>query len=277
MNRRGAALLLVLWLLVLLTGLVAVSLGGARTGSGAGRNRLELLRAGWAREACLEILLGRAAGKSDDWEPESLALDSIDLGDGIWCRAEVEDPGERVHLNLASRDAMLALVGDSSLADTLLRTRPWPATAALLDLPALAGGLPPRWLALVTVRGTGRVNLNRAGLKVLQTVPGLDQDGARALVMARTHPRLRSLDEAVGALPPATQQRVLAQYQAFASATTMAPDQLIALVSGHVRDRPVVAQATITLAPAGTRLAVIGRGWPHNWPRSPGHSPTRPS
>jgi type II secretory pathway component PulK len=260
MNRRGTALLLVLWLLVLLTGLVAVSLGDARIGLTAGRNRLALVRAGWAREACLEILLGRVASKASDWNPEQLSLDSVDLGEGIWCRLELHDPGKQLHLNLASRIALLALVRDSALVETLIRHRPWPAVEAVLGLADLGTRPAPPWVSLLTVRGTGRVNLNRAPLEVLETLPGLDEDGARALVARRGLRRpLRSLDEAVRELPPATRARVLAQYQAFANAASLAPEQLIAVVTGRIRDGPVAARATITLVPTLTRLAVIRR------------------
>jgi Type II secretion system (T2SS), protein K len=261
MNRRGAALLLVLWLLVLLTGLTAVSLGVARVGTAAGRNRQELLRAAWAREACVEILLGRAAGKpSSEWEPESLALDSVDLGDGIWCRLEVSDPGGLLHVNLAGRPALMALVGDSTLADSLLGRRPWPAVEALLDWKQRGDLAVTGWLGLLAVRGAGRVNLNRAPLAVLATLPGLGEDGARALVARRSQGRrLRTLDEAVGELPPSARGPVLAHYQDFSNAVSLAPEQLIAVATGRVRDSPLSARVVVTLVPAGTRLAVIRR------------------
>lgn len=261
MNRRGAALLLVLWLLVLLTGLVAVSLGGVRTGTAAGRNRQDLLRAAWAREGCLEILLGRAAGKSaPEWQPETLTLDSVDLGEGIWCRVEVSDPGEGIHLNLAGHAALTAILGDSALMDTLIRRRPWPAVEALFQLGQLAGRPVPAWINLLTVRGTGRVNLSRAPIEVLAALPGLGEDGARALVARRgLGAHLSSLDQAVGHLPPRARERVLARYQDFANAVSLGSEQLIAVATGRVRDSPLSAKVVVTLVPAGSRLAVIRR------------------
>jgi type II secretory pathway component PulK len=252
MSRRGAALLMVLWLIVLLTGVVAVSLGGARTGSSAAHNRVALLRAGWAREGCLEILLGRARNAPPDaWQPERLRLDSVDLGTGAWCSLEVEDPGERLELNLASPEALLAVTHDSSLTAQIIRSRPWPAIEAL-----------PAWspIPFLTVRGDGRINLNRAPVEVLAAVPGLGQEGAAALVSNRgRRGGYQQLEQVTAGLPPAVRQRVLAQYSAFQAAVSLEPVILIARVAGYARDRPVVARMVVTLAPAGSRLAVIRR------------------
>src|SRR5690242_19582959 len=57
MNRRGFALLAVLWVLTALTALVGTGLLVARFGADTTRNRVLLARAEWAREACGEILL----------------------------------------------------------------------------------------------------------------------------------------------------------------------------------------------------------------------------
>lgn len=259
MSRRGAALLLVLWLLVLLSGLVTVSLGGARTGSAAGRNRITLLRAAWAREACLEILLGRAASRRVEWTPEGLALDSVDLGDGVWCRAGVSDPAERLNLNLATREMLIALVRDTTLADSVIARRPWPAVEALRGLPQLRDRPLPTWAALTTVRGTGKINLNRAPPAVLGALPGVGDDGARAVVASRAVRRLHSLEEAVRSLPPSIQVLASGRFQALAGLTILEPEQLLVELSGRVRDRPLLARAIVTVVPAGSRLAVIRR------------------
>lgn len=259
MNRRGAALLLVLWLLVLLTGLVAVSLGGMRIGSAAGRNRIELLRAAWAREACLEILLGRSGRNSGKWSPESLTLDSVDLGEGITCASETYDPGEYVNVNESSREALIKLTRDSVLADRLIARRPWFSPEAIRDLPGIGHGPLPAWLNYLTVKGTGRINLNRAPIEVLQTLPGVDLGAARFWSIARRSRPFRSIDDVLYALPPGSQRQVLAQYQTFAILVTTAPEQFVVLLSGRARDGPLSSRATITLASAGTRLAVIRR------------------
>jgi type II secretory pathway component PulK len=254
MNRRGAALLLVLWLLVLLSGLVAVGLGGARTGAAAARNRLALLRAAWAREACLEIVVGRARGLPDDsLSPERLSLDSVDLGQGIWCELGLDDPGERLDVNQASGESLRLLTGDSLLAERLLAGRPWPAVEALS--PDLS-----RWAAGLTVRSPGRVNLNRAAREVLRALPGVGNDGAAAIVARRpTGPPIRTSDEAIAALPRASRARVLAQYDRFVASVAFRPGILVATSTGHAGPAPLRARVIATLVPAGDRLAIIRR------------------
>ncbi len=254
MNRRGSALLLVLWLLVLLAGVVALGLGGARTGGGAARNRLALLRAGWAREACLEILRGHARGLPDDsLLPRALRIDSVDLGQGIWCEATVEDPGERLQLNRASERALALLFGDSTAASAVVAGRPWPAVEALPT------PLAP-WFAWLTVRGGGLVNLNTAPREVLASLPGVGPDGAAALAAVRASGRaLRSIDEAIAALPEASRIRVLARYDHFAAAVAFRPLELVLTATGHAGAGGLGAAVTATLVPAGARLAVIRR------------------
>ena len=61
MNRRGFALLAVLWTLTAVTVLGGAAMVVARLGAATTRNRILLTRAGWAREACVEILSSRYA------------------------------------------------------------------------------------------------------------------------------------------------------------------------------------------------------------------------
>src|SRR5437667_7617694 len=98
MNRRGFALLAVLWVLTALTALTGVGTLVARLGSETTRNRMLLARAEWAREACGEILLARFSV-----DPTIRAVDPIDLGRGTWCRASLDDPAARLNLNTADR------------------------------------------------------------------------------------------------------------------------------------------------------------------------------
>src|ERR1041385_5436076 len=105
MSRRGFALLAVLWTLTAVAVLTAAVLAAARLGSAATRNRVFLARAGWAREACAEILQARYAQ-----EPSVRHLDSVDLGRGTWCSASLEDPSVKLNLNLADRRALVTVL-----------------------------------------------------------------------------------------------------------------------------------------------------------------------
>src|SRR6266853_1599085 len=91
MSSRGFALLAVLWTLAAVTVLTGAAISIARLGSETTRNRLLLARAGWAREACVEILLARYAQ-----DPSVRALDTTDLGRGTWCQATLEDEGDKL-------------------------------------------------------------------------------------------------------------------------------------------------------------------------------------
>lgn len=257
MNRRGFALLLVLWLLVLVGSLVAVSLGGGRVGSSAIRNRQLLTRAGWAREACLEILLARTeADTSRRWTASRFGLDSIDLGGDVWCSLTLDDPGSRLQVNTASLVALRAAFQDSSLANAVARGRPWPAPSALL--PLLRDHNAESWLPLLTTRGTGRVNLSTAPASVLASLPGMTPEGAARMILARPRFGFTSLDEALALAPPSVRASILIRYEAFVAVAEVEPEVLIATSIGHERDGPL-AVMTVTLVPAGRRLAVVRR------------------
>jgi hypothetical protein len=80
-------LLAVLWTLTAVTAFTGVALAVAQVGSTTTRNRVWLARAGWAREACIEILQARYAQ-----DVSTRLLDSVDLGRGTWCKATLEAP-----------------------------------------------------------------------------------------------------------------------------------------------------------------------------------------
>src|SRR5438477_416885 len=134
-TRSGFALLAVLWTLTAVTVLTGAAISVARLGSATTLNRVLLARAGWAREACVEILLARWASPPDPLSAlrrgGTTSLDSVDLGRGTWCSAMLEDPSTKLNLNLADRPALVTVlqaveyrsVAVDSLADALLDWR----------------------------------------------------------------------------------------------------------------------------------------------------------
>lgn len=257
MNRRGFALLLVLWLIVLLGGLVAVTLSGGRLGSATVRNRLALARAGWAREGCLEILLGRAERDTAGGQLGALAsLDSVDLGRGVWCTLRLDDPGSRIQVNTAPVAGLTAVFQDSALARAIVTGRPWPAPEALGSL--LQAHRAEWSLPLLTTRGTGRINLSAAPAPVLSAIPGVSREGARAIVMLRPTRGYSSLDGMLAQLPATVRAALTTRYDAFAALAEVEPEMLVATSVGHARDGPP-ATLIATLVPAGRRVAVVQR------------------
>jgi type II secretory pathway component PulK len=287
MNRRGFALLTVLWALALASAVVGAAIATARLAIAASGNRITLARAAWAREACTALLLAgdTAAGRAS-WTPLSLA-DTIDLGRGTWCRVQVEDPGAKLNLNTAEPEALRMFLATDSLTDALLDwrdrddlTRPegaesgWyaahrqarPRNDGLADLRELRlvrgfdSATVARLEPLVTTRGTGQINLGAAPPEVLATLPGMTDELARVLLTHRADGRVTiSLDQTVGALSADARRVLLAHYAEFVRGVSLQPVQLVATVQGGVRGRAPVSQATLTLVPAPGRLAIVRR------------------
>jgi hypothetical protein len=258
MNRRGFALLAVLWVLTALTALAGVALATSRVGWETTRNRMLLTRAAWAREACAEILLARYARRDS-----AQRVDTVDLGRGVWCQAGLEDPAARVNVNEAdppTLQRLLSVVGLRPAAvDSILAAR---RRGRIYDLRQV--GLDPETRAalgdLLTTRGTGAIDVNTASPAVLRTLPGMSDEAIAVTLSRRAIGRgLGGLDELGGRLSPAGRARLYAEYQAVALHAVFSPPQLVATVSGGIHGTPLVARETLTLVPVPGRLAVIRR------------------
>src|SRR6059036_2330679 len=114
MNRRGFALLTVLWLITALSAVVGIALAATRLGQRTTLNRIALTRGRWAAEAFLAIVQAR-------WAQHRLAdTITIDLGRGVQCVWRIEDPTARVNVNTAEREV---LEGVTRNVDSLLSRR----------------------------------------------------------------------------------------------------------------------------------------------------------
>lgn len=255
----GFALLATLWLIVALTAITGVGVGIAQLGTLTTRNRILLARAGWAREACVEILMARYAG-----DPNVRAVPRVELGRGTWCEVGLTDPGAAVHLNLADPGELARLFaaeGVTPLLPVVLKQRavlPFADTAEVRQL----GGDPQlldQVLPLLTTRGTGQINLNAAPPAVLAALPGFGEEAVRAVVQRRSLHALQSLDEVLGLVSAVAREDLLAAYHELARTTTFAATQLVAVIEGGVAGTPIVSRATLTLVPLAERLAVIRR------------------
>ena len=282
MSRRGFALLTVLWAFTLASAVVGTALAVARLGQATTANRVILVRAAWAREACAEILLARVAQ-----DPTLRTLDTVDLGRGTWCRASIDDPGAKLNVNTSDGAALRMLIGNDTIADALLDWRDpddlprplgaeaaWyrarglapPRNGSLADIRelALVRGIDSvrldRLAPLLTTRGTGQVNLGSAPPEVLATLPGMSPELLRALLSRRANGTILGRpEELVGSLSRDAKRALYARYQDFARIVTYQPAQLLAVVEGGVRGRAPIARETLTLVPAPGRLAVVRR------------------
>jgi len=258
MNRRGFALLAVLWVLTALTALTGAGLLVARLGSETTRNRILFARAEWAREGCGEFLLARFA-----IDPTIRSLGPIDLGRGTWCRASLEDPAGGLNLNTADRQALVQLfkaVGvPQALAESVMVRRAGGTLYDLRQVPGLDSTIAAHLTPFVTLRGTGVVNVNAAPPEVLRTLPGMTEESVFLLASRRALRRLHNADELAGLLSPSSRTVFLGSYAEFLRGAVFDPPQLIVTLEGGIRGPPIVARATLTAVPVPGRLAVIRR------------------
>lgn len=263
MNRRGVALLAVLWVVTLLGSVAGVGVAAARTTQRAARNRIALTRGRWAAEACLAILEARWA---TDRQRDTA---TINLGRSVACRWRVDDPTARLNVNTvhpavlsrllvqlgASPDAIAPFV--THVVETR-RDRPFTDPAQLLQLP----GADAPALPYLTADGPGVVNASAAAPTVLQSLPGLTAGAVQVLVQAREAGRaIPSLDELAGALTGADRDSLLVRYATLASLLRFAPTQLVVTTQGWVGNVGPDPKATIEVlvVPLPERLAVLRR------------------
>ena len=258
MNRRGFALLAVLWLVTALTALTGAGVLVARLGSETTRNRVLLARAEWAREACGEILLARFAV-----DPAIRGIDPIELGRGTWCRASLDDPSSRLNVNSADPEVLRRLLtacgAQPSFADAAIALRRRGSIYDLAQVQPVDSALTTRLAACVTTRGTGVVNVNAAPPEVLRVLPGMTEEGVFVLLNRRATRPIQSADELAGTLSRASRDAFLARYAEFVRAAVFQPPQLIGLLEGGVRGTGIMARATLTMVPVPGRLAIIRR------------------
>jgi hypothetical protein len=244
MNRRGFALLTVLWLITALSAVVGLSLAATRVGQRTTLNRIALTRGRWAAEACLAIAHAR---RTEHRLPDTA---TIDLGRATWCRWRVEDPSAAVNVNAAEREVLERLTGRVDSIVARRRNRP------LVDLAEIPG-LDAR---LVTVDGPGSVNLSVAPRAVLLALPGLTPEAVDRLLARREMLRpVGSLDELAGLLAPSAREALLARYADLARIATFSAPQLRITAEGGVGTESLRSTIEVVVVPLPERLAVIRR------------------
>jgi hypothetical protein len=282
MNRRGFALLAALWLIIAMTAVMAVALVAGRTGLTVSENRIALTRAGWAAEACHAVLDARYAAKTD-----VRSIDSLDLGEGLWCTAHLDEAGARLNLNRATPGQFRMLLGSDSLTDALLdwcdpdtvarpsgaerqwylahqqqlpRNGPLASPAELALIRGFDSVTVARLLPLVTTEGDGRVDLGSAEAAIIRTLPGLGAEAISLLERRRaTGQPLQSLEALASALSPAGQEQLFYSWSDLQQATTFGPTLFDGTFDGGIHGHRVVEHRRALLVPTGNRLAVIRR------------------
>jgi hypothetical protein len=263
MNRRGFALVAVLWTVVLLAGVVGGGVAVARHAQRAAGNRTVLARSRWAAEACLAIAQAR-------WADGRLAdTATIALGRTTQCRWTLEDPGARLDANLATPATILRLFlalgwpPDSATAfvEALVTRRDVGAITAREEIASLPGARRDV-LRYLDVDGGGLVNTQAAERPVLAAVGGITPEAVDRALARRTAGRpIQSLDEWLTLLSPPARDAILARYAALMQEVCFGPQRLRLTAVGWVASYGDFPRATIELlvVPLPDRLAVVRR------------------
>jgi type II secretory pathway component PulK len=244
MNRRGFALLTVLWLITALSAVVGLALATTRLGQRTTLNRIALTRGRWAAEACLAIVQAR-------WTAHRLTdTATIDLGRGMQCEWRIEDPTARVNVNTTDREVLDRVTRNADSIVERRRLRPLADLSEMKDLDP----------ALVTTDGPGTINLSAAPKEVLLALPGLAPEAVERLLARRAMSRpIGSLDELAALLSPNGRAALLARYADLARLVTFAAPQLKITAEGGFGHELPRATIVVVVVPLPERLAVIRR------------------
>jgi type II secretory pathway component PulK len=231
MNRRGFALVAVLWLLAMVSASVAIGLDAARLSVTAARNRLGLAKAEWARESCVAI----AQARYEKWVQASDAIDqnqldtavtklfridSVDLGDGTWCSQAYTDGG---------------------------------AVVRLQDVDS--GGICPKVVATTQ----WRLNLNSAPPALLACLPGLDREAVRVVVGARRARPFHSIDDVLTVLSGEQRRGIMRQYGTFSRMVALHPPLVLLEAVGHAGWPSLESGLTVAARVGGRQLEIVWR------------------
>jgi general secretion pathway protein K len=126
--------------------------------------------------------------------------------------------------------------------------------AEIEELRTVWGMSPDRYARLspyLTVAGDGRVSVNSASIAVLQTLPGMDETGALAIVARRARAPFRGLFDLLPALPQPARSGVQAHLGLAADRMAFAPRDLELHVEGTIPEANARAEIRATVLLAG--------------------------
>lgn len=252
-DRRGFALITVLWLITALATLVALDVSAVRLGNQISTNRIVMSRGRWASEACLAIVQAR-------WAQHRLSdTASIDLGRGTRCSWSTEDPTVRLNVNTADAELLRTAGWNDALVLAVLEKRkrePFQDVNQLAQLPGYDSAL----VGHATVLGPGSINLSVAPGPVLLALPGMTAEAVERVLYRRAVGRpITNLDELAGQLSPTSRELFLNRYGDLARLATFAPPELVVRLEGWVVGFAPRATIEVFAVPLPERLAIVGR------------------
>jgi general secretion pathway protein K len=129
--------------------------------------------------------------------------------------------------------------------------------AELEELGAVWGMSPERFARVspyLTVVGDGRIGVNSASVAVLQTLPGIDEAGALAIVARRARAPFRGIFDLLPALPQPARGRVQADLGRAVDRMAFAPRDLELRVEGTIPESGARADIRATVVLSGGSL-----------------------
>ena len=263
-DRRGVALIFVLWLLVLLGVIVGEVVSQARTEAeilssirsrAVARYSAEsgILVAATRIETMLDStpsLPGRITAFGDSIK-RLASLNDVPFGNGRFGVAVV-DLNARVDLNLADAATLQGLFqqfttdGRAERVVSLLKLTPLHRLGELIHIPGVDDSLAAAVAPYVTVWSDGSVNINSASERVLASLPGLSTATARNIVQRREGGEVfLSTSELFG--------RAAARPLRLA----VMPSRLLIIGRGWQDGHPLTHEIQAVYAIAGTRLILV--------------------
>jgi general secretion pathway protein K len=298
-DRRGFALIAVLWALILGAALVAELHAGARGDVRGAAAVRAAARARWAARGGLahaeedlraRLTVASAAGAPPGTDPLIVRPRALDY-DGVKVRVTVVDARARVQLNLADPAQLRALAAACGLTpdeaqrfayavagwrarhgprwraapeDSIEAATPPPDGAfrtveMLREVPGVTEPIYRAVAPFLSVAGDGRVNLNTAPPAVLLTLPGFGPEAARAVVERRRGASFISAYELVPALPPQARGRVQDQMAELLARVAFTPRHAEVRVEARGEGAAARARIRAVAVLAGGILAPLAR------------------
>lgn len=289
----------VLWALVLTAALAAELHTGVRADQRVTANARASARARWAARAgfarmseALRSKLAVSAATGALVLRDTLVVPAQEFEvDRVHVRATVVDARSKLSLNTATPDelrALFAAVGygpedaarlalavdrwrsehlpafENAPADSL-RERfrpPRGAFASVEELQGVPGVSRAAYASAsphLTVSSDGRINLNTAPVPVLLTLPGIEDEGARALVERRRESPFLSPYEVLGALPRFRREEAQARLPELIARTAFVPREAEVRVTARQPGTAVGSTIrAVAVMPGGPRVPILG-------------------
>ncbi len=273
--RRGAALMVTLWVLAMASTIALGATARARESQGASRNRLAQEQGRWRAQACardavqsMERVLASASDRRDQ-SRRWIEMSSLMRGNSVelqGCRIRLESRGAQLPLWLATepwmQDALGRALGQSRSSPPVqslvraLRADPAPSVGGLRRETGLA--VDWRRLESLVAADDALVSLNTAPERVLLALPGMTSQSVAAIVRRkRSGDPVTGLQDLLGELTGQAASELSASFDRTAVATSAEPTGWILIVNSAAGEPAVSSELRVVTARLGSSVTVL--------------------